>query len=153
VLTTCNVTPQESLLLTAYGVADAVDAQWRKAIEANLVQPSDPFTVVVERPFVRMNIGVALNMGKLCGMIEATCDQTFGSQCRFEQVEPSRWQQALLHPKKGDDRKKLSKKVARKHYGIRRIIDDDEADAINIASYTRGRHAVGEDTAHASAET
>jgi Holliday junction resolvasome RuvABC endonuclease subunit len=89
--------------------------------------------VAMETPYVHRNIAVALNLARLVGMLRALLEPHGATVI---EVQASQWQNALLKPKKGSNRKELSRKRVRKVCGFLPKTSD-EADSINIALFAR----------------
>lgn len=87
--------------------------------------------VLGESAVMRGNLPQAYMMARFGAMLEK-CVRDMG--WTYFSVHPNAWQAALLHPKRGDNRKKLSKEVAEKRTG-QDLPTDDLADAANIAHF------------------
>jgi hypothetical protein len=93
--------------------------------------------VVSETPLILNNMNTAFTLARMHAMLEKG---TRDAGMLWFGVHPSTWQSRMLHPQKGDDRKKLSIALAMKWYeGQASVpdiaINDDIADAINIANF------------------
>jgi hypothetical protein len=135
---TANVPPKKDLYDTACAISDAIFWQYTRARDADVLVGTDHFTVAIERPFVKLNIQVAIKLSTLIGMVESLVRSLFGLRVDFLVVNASQWQSSMLTFKKGESRKsdnlkRLSKRLVRKKYGKR--VKDDEADAINLAGF------------------
>ena len=87
--------------------------------------------VLGESAVMRGNLPQAYMMARFGAMLEKGVRDLGWT---YFSVHPNAWQAALLHPKRGDNRKKLSKEVAESRTG-QHLPTDDLADAANIAHF------------------
>lgn len=87
--------------------------------------------VIGEATVMRGNLPQAYMMARFGAMLEKGVRDMGWT---YFSVHPNAWQAAILHPKRGDNRKKLSKEAAEKRTK-QDLPTDDIADAANIAYF------------------
>jgi hypothetical protein len=87
--------------------------------------------VLGESAVMRGNLPQAYMMARFGAMLEKGVRDMGWT---YFSVHPNAWQAAILHPKRGDNRKKLSKEAAQKRTK-QDLPTDDLADAANIAYF------------------
>jgi Holliday junction resolvasome RuvABC endonuclease subunit len=127
-----SVMSLEGKLLRVWGVNIAPGDLYSTAlIISTELGPYSPALVIIETSIVQSNRTTAFKMVKILGMLEYALKQ---DKHLVHGVYPPSWQSRMLGKGWRGNTKKFSIKEARK-FVKRRIKNDDEADAINLARY------------------